>query len=422
MNKKLVSILAAIMAGVLLVSLMLSLLSSVFANAASSSEILNQIQQLESEKAVVDAELNKWEALLSNHLKDMQAMIDQKDAIDHQIALYNDQINTVTQLVSAYNLLIADRQEDLDQAEARLEALNQKYKARIRAMEEQGSLSYWSVIFNASSFADLLDRLTMVAEIAAADANRLKQLKEAAQEVEAARADLLEKKQEMEATKRYLQNAQEEMAAKRAEADKLLADLVAIGDEYNAYIENAEALQDQLMHELAQKENEYDQQKYKEWLSTSVPPTTTSAATSVGSGLTGNTVSGVTWYTPTKNFFISSPFGNRVHPITGVYTMHNGIDMAANTGTPVYATRSGIVTVAAYQAGGAGYYVKIDHCDGSGSIYMHMTHSIVAAGDCVSAGQIIGYVGSTGGSTGPHLHFGISYKGVYVDPLKYIKV
>ena len=352
----------------------------------------------------------------------MQAMIDQKDAIDHQIALYNDQINTVTQLVSAYNLLIADRQEDLDQAEARLEALNQKYKARIRAMEEQGSLSYWSVIFNASSFADLLDRLTMVAEIAAADANRLKQLKEAAQEVEAARADLLEKKQEMEATKRYLQNAQEEMAAKRAEADKLLADLVAIGDEYNAYIENAEALQDQLMHELAQKENEYDQQKYKEWLSTSVPPTTTSAATSVGSGLTGNTVSGVTWYTPTKNFFISSTFGNRVHPITGVYTMHNGIDMAANTGTPVYATRSGIVTVAAYQAGGAGYYVKIDHCDGYGSIYMHMTHYIVAAGDCVSAGQIIGYVGSTGGSTGPHLHFGISYKGTYVDPLKYIKV
>ena len=77
MNKKLVSILAGIMAGILLVSLMLGLLSSVFANAASSSEILNQIQQLESEKAVVDAELNKWEALLSNHLKDMQAMIDQ---------------------------------------------------------------------------------------------------------------------------------------------------------------------------------------------------------------------------------------------------------------------------------------------------------------------------------------------------------
>ena len=106
--------------------------------------------------------------------------------------------------------------------------------------------------------------------------------------------------------------------------------------------------------------------------------------------------------------------------ITGVYTMHNGIDMAANTGTPVYATRSGIVTVAAYQAGGAGYYVKIDHCDGYGSIYMHMTHYIVAAGDCVSAGQIIGYVGSTGGSTGPHLHFGISYAGTYVNPLAYI--
>ena len=418
MNKKLVTILAAIMAGIMLVSLMLGLLLPVVADAASSSEILNQIQQLESEKAVVDAEIAELEAVLSDNLADMHAMIAQKDAIDHQIALYHNQIVTVTQMVSAYNLLIADKQEDLDKAEARLEELNEKYKARIRVMEEQGSLSYWSVIFNASSFSDLLDRLNMVAEIATADAIRLKQLQEAAQEVEAARADLLEKKRDMEATKLYLQNAQEEMASKRAEADKLLAELVAIGDEYNAYIEDAEAMQDKLMQELAQKENEYDQAKYQEWLSTSVPPTTTTA---VIGGHKTNTVNGITWYTPTKNFYITSQFGYRVHPISGVYTMHNGIDMAAVSGTPIYATRSGIVTVASYQEGGAGYYVKIDHCDGYGSIYMHMTHYIVSAGDYVTAGQIIGYVGSTGGSTGPHLHFGISYKGGYVDPLKYIK-
>ena len=100
--------------------------------------------------------------------------------------------------------------------------------------------------------------------------------------------------------------------------------------------------------------------------------------------------------------------------------MHNGIDLAIAQGTPIYATRAGKVTRTAYQAGGAGNYVSINHLDGFSSIYMHMTHYVVKEGQTVSAGQLIGYVGSTGISTGPHLHFGISYAGTYVNPLAYI--
>ena len=94
--------------------------------------------------------------------------------------------------------------------------------------------------------------------------------------------------------------------------------------------------------------------------------------------------------------------------------------MAAPQGTPIYATRAGKVTKTAYQAGGAGNYVSINHLDGFSSIYMHMTHYVVKKDQNVTAGQIIGYVGSTGVSTGPHLHFGISYAGTYVNPLAYI--
>ena len=111
----------------------------------------------------------------------------------------------------------------------------------------------------------------------------------------------------------------------------------------------------------------------------------------------------------------------RTHPVLGYKRMHNGIDMACASGTPIYATRAGTVTVASYQAGGAGNYVSINHGDGFSSIYMHMTHYIVYAGQQVSKGQVIGYVGSTGISTGPHLHFGISYAGTYVNPLAYIR-
>ena len=417
-KKKFISVLALIMAGVMILTLAMSLITTLV-NAASSSEIRDQIADLEEEKSIVDAELKELEGKLQENLVGMMAIIAQKDAIDQQISLLHTQITTVTQLVSAYNLLIADQQEELDRAEARLEELNARYSQRIRVMEEKGSLSYWSVIFNASSFSDLLDRLNMVAEIANADAKRLAELKAAAEEVEAARADLLERKQEMEETKRYLQDAQETLAEKRSEADLLLAELAAIGREYEDYIEEAENKQHALMDELAKADEALDEALLKEWLATSVPPTTNSSTVS---DRVTNTVDGITWYTPTKNYYISSEFGWRWHPISGEWKHHNGIDMAAAQGTPIYATRAGIVTVAAFQEGGAGWYVKINHGDGYGSIYMHMTHYIVSAGEYVTAGQIIGYVGSTGGSTGPHLHFGISYNGEYKDPRKYIKI
>jgi len=106
--------------------------------------------------------------------------------------------------------------------------------------------------------------------------------------------------------------------------------------------------------------------------------------------------------------------------VLGYERMHNGVDMAAPAGTPIYAAKSGKVTTASYQAGGAGNYVSINHGDGFSSIYMHMTRYIVSKGQYVQAGQVIGYVGSTGISTGNHLHFGISYKGEYVNPMRYI--
>lgn len=414
-RKKLVALLAGIMAAIMLLTIVLSLLSSTV-SAASSSELKEQLDDLRAEYAQGQAKLDALEKQLADHVEGMQAMINQKNAIDQQISLLKTQVDTITQMVSAYNLLIADQQEELDAAQQRLDVLNEKYKERIRVMEEQGSLSYWSVIFNASSFSDMMDRIVMVNEIAKADAKRLEELRDLAAEVESAKEDLLSRKREMEETKLALQQAQEEMTAKAAEADLLLAELVALGEEYEKYIEEAEDAQHDLMVDIAQKEDAYDEAKYKEWLATSVPPTTTT-----GGGHTSNTTNGITWLTPTKNYYISSPFGYRWHPISGQWKMHYGIDMAAAQGTPIYATRTGVVTVAAYQEGGAGYYVKLNHGDGYTSIYMHMTHYIVKVGDYVTAGQVIGYVGSTGGSTGPHLHFGIAYNGEYQDPTKFIK-
>ena len=138
-----------------------------------------------------------------------------------------------------------------------------------------------------------------------------------------------------------------------------------------------------------------------------------------GGGGGGGQVSSSGWLTPVPYYTLTSPFGMRLHPVYGYYRMHNGVDLACAQGTPIYASRSGKVTLATYGKD-AGYYVSLNHGDGFASVYMHMTHYIVSAGQYVEQGQVIGYVGSTGASTGPHLHFGISYNGTYVNPMNYI--
>ena len=130
-------------------------------------------------------------------------------------------------------------------------------------------------------------------------------------------------------------------------------------------------------------------------------------------------VSGESWRRPCSWIKLTSPYGYRTHPTTGQWKFHNGVDLANNQGTPIYAARSGKVTVATY-GGTYGYYVTINHGDGYSSLYAHMTHYVVSKGDTVSKGQVIGYMGSTGRSTGPHLHFSIFYNGSSVNPMNYI--
>lgn len=414
-NKKFAAILAAVMAGIMLLSLLLSLLAStVHAAGNSSSAIKEQINELKEEKAEITAQLRELEAQRKQNLNDIKDIVAAKDNLDRQIGLLQQEIINTNQLISAYNLLIADKQEEVDAAQKNLDTLYTLYRERIRAMEEEGELSYWEVLFEASSFFEFLDRWNMIEEIREADQRHLEQLNEAARELEGATAVLAEEKVAMEEAKVGLEVTQASLGVKRAEASLVLNELIAKDAEFEAMMDYSEQLQENLMQELAKAEDEFDKAKYSEWLATSVPPTTHPAGP-------GNTVNGITWYTPTTNYRISSPFGWRKHPIYGDRRHHNGIDMAAPEGTKIYATRAGVVTVASYQEGGAGYYVKINHGDGYTSVYMHMTHYIVKEGEFVEAGQVIGYVGSTGGSTGNHLHFGIAYNGVYKNPLNYIK-
>ena len=401
-NRKAHSLLALLLAGALTVGMV-----PMSARAASSSEIQKEIDALEEQNAAIQRELDAIQSQYDENYSNMASTVEQKAAIDQEMTLLSNKIATTNEQIAAYSQMIADTQDQLEKAQEELRDLSEQHRERIRVMEEKGNLTYWEVIFEANSFMDLLDRLNMVEEINEADRKRIEEMRIASDLVTATQLTLESEKQTLEESRVQLAADEEALEEKRAESDELLRELEKQSEEYERLMAESEILQDELMLEIAAKEKELAAAKYDEYLAKLA--------------LQGeNPPSDATWVTPVSGYTITSPFGMRVHPILGTSRMHNGIDMACAQGTPIYATRAGTVTVASYQAGGAGNYVSINHLDGFASIYMHMTNYVVSAGQSVSQGQLIGYVGSTGLSTGPHLHFGISYAGTYVNPLAYI--
>ena len=401
-NRKAHSLLALLLAGALTVGMV-----PMSARAASSSEIQKEIDALEEQNAAIQRELDAIQSQYDENYSNMASTVEQKAAIDQEMTLLSNKIATTNEQIAAYSQMIADTQDQLEKAQEELRDLSEQHRERIRVMEEKGNLTYWEVIFEANSFMDLLDRLNMVEEINEADRKRIEEMRIASDLVTATQLTLESEKQTLEESRVQLAADEEALEEKRAESDELLRDLEKQSEEYERLMAESEILQDELMLEIAAKEKELAAAKYDEYLAKLA--------------LQGeNPPSDSTWVTPVSGYTLTSPFGMRVHPILGTSRMHNGIDMACAQGTPIYATRAGTVTVASYQAGGAGNYVSINHLDGFASIYMHMTNYVVSAGQSVSQGQLIGYVGSTGLSTGPHLHFGISYAGTYVNPLAYI--
>ena len=425
-RKRLVSILSGIMAAIMLLTLLMSVLPT-RASASASSEIRKQINQLKKEKAELKDKIDDVKQQYKENENEIADIIARKNVIDQEIQLLSEQITNMNDQLSAYNLLIADKQDELDNAEGLFDQLNEENKVRVRTMEEEGELSYWEVLFKANSFSDLLDRLNIVEEIAASDNRRLKQLSDAADAVEVAQVDLQAEKAEMEETKKELDAAQEEMNAKRQEADDLLQELLSKADDLEALEAEFQAMDEEFLKQIATKEQEYSAAKQAEWeayMATYVPPTTAGAGQSIdkpasGSGGSGGTAVGGGWVRPCSYTSITSPFGNRVSPTSGASTFHQGVDLDTGTGWPVVAAKAGVVTVAGYGSA-AGNYVKIDHGGGVSSIYMHLNSYCVSAGTIVSAGQNIGTTGATGVATGDHLHFGIAVNGAYVNPCIYV--
>ncbi len=350
--------------------------------------------KLAEQKKDIQAQLKAVQADKSNALKKKELLEDQIDLIRQEIANINEQI-------AMYDQLIAEKTVELEQAEADEKAQFDLFCRRMRHMEEQGETSYWSILFTSGDFSELLDNYMMIEEIIQYDNQVIDSLVALQEKVANDRTVLEEAQAEQETAKAQQMAAQDELKAQEDEVDKLIAEISAQEDLLEEMEEELNKAARALDAQIKAKEREYAAQV------ANVP-----------------SESGYLWPLPGGYNTISSLAGGRIHPVTGKPGNHAGIDIPAPSGTNIYAAKSGVVIHAAKGTGSSwsyGNYVIVSHSDGTSTLYAHMSRIGCKEGQTVKQGDVVGYVGTTGRSTGNHLHFEVRSGSTRKDPVNYFK-
>lgn len=379
---------------VLAAALCVGSLSPMRVQAAETIESAKKkAEQLEREKAQAEKEQSSLNTQLNTIIKDLQ-----KAQAD----------------VEAKELEIAETEDELTEARIKENEQYEAMKIRIKYMYENGNTDMISVLLSAESMADFLNKAEYVEQVSVYDREMLVEFQTIVKEIEEKEAKLKEEKAE-------LVQLQKDLSAKRGNVETLLASKnqeissleTQIGENakvLNALIEAAkEAERRRKEAEEAAKEAEANKNNHN------------SSSSSSGSSKPGNSVvsGNGTLCNPCPGARITSEFGPRKAPTAGASSFHRGRDYAAPAGTPIYAAGAGRVVTSSYNSV-SGKYIVIDHGNGLATRYQHCSRVFVSVGDTVSKGQNIAAVGSTGVSTGPHLHFEVRVNGTQVDPRKYL--
>jgi murein DD-endopeptidase MepM/ murein hydrolase activator NlpD len=423
-RRLLVSIVAIILALMIVIPLLLNAFL-VGVSAATSDDLKKELDALQSEADSIAAKADEINSQIDANAAETASTVERKSLIDQQMEVTRLEIDNTQEQIQQYNLLIAAKQEELDEAVAAEAQMNETFKLRLRAMEENGTISYWAILFGASSFSDLLSRVDMISDIAQSDQQMLEQLAAATAQVEQARAELESEKTALQEVQATLAEQEAALEAQRAEEDALIVSLMSDAAALKETSEEYDALEADLLAQLEEINEAYDaalvREEEERRAAEAAAAATSSSSSSSGSTSTssGSTSSSGYIYPLPSRVSITDAFGYRLHPTNGYYSFHYGVDFAASYGTTILAAKSGTVTSATYGEA-YGYNVTILHSDGSYTLYAHMPGLTVSEGQYVTQGEVIGYVGSSGWSTGPHLHFGINIGGSWVNPMDYV--
>lgn len=393
------------------VSLLAGTASSPVTSMADNDK--EKIEQSIQEKQNAIGEAQKQKSALQSGLTDVKKLVAELESSKKNLKDYVTKLDAnlaeIEKKIAELKALIDEKEKEIDQTQEALEEAiaveEEQYaamKQRIKFMYENGQTFYLDMIFAAENFGDMLNRTEFVEKLAAYDRRKLEEYRET-------RAQIEELKEELEAEKIVLDAAKETVEEEQASVNALIASKEQEIKAYDSDIGNKSQLIQEYEAEIAAQnaaiaalEQAVAEEKKK--LEEANRPKYDGGK--------------FKWPAPSYTR-ISDDYGNRIHPTLGVQQFHNGIDMAAPSGSPILAAYDGEVVAAAYNAS-MGNYVMIDHGDSVYTIYMHASALYVSKGQQVSRGDKIAAVGSTGRSTGPHLHFSVRVNGSYVSPWNYL--
>lgn len=403
MRRIVTAALAVLLAVLMLLPMITMVMGSVGAATQSEIDALKQQQQASKGK---QQELKNQLA----GLKEDQAAAQQKrNILQQQLNAMADELSNINDQISYYSgqITYCDGQITKKEAErvaavAREEEQYKLFCQRVRAMEEDGDVTYWSVLFDSEDFADLLSRIADIDQVMEYDNAIMQQLVEIRKEIEGIKAELEQSKAELEQNKANQEAIKAEKEAVKAEQEKKVAEAKKLLNEINASTqkvnealdaENAEMAK--VNAEISRKQKELEEERRK-------------------NNVVLDTGSGYVW--PLNGYYkLTSAFGYRIHPITNRPHSHTGIDVPAPYGTSIKAAKGGQVVTSAYHSS-YGNYVVVDHGNGNSTLYAHMSSRSVSAGQMIKQGQEVGKVGSTGSSTGNHLHLEVRVNYNRVNP------
>ena len=391
-----VAALAAFLALMMLLPMFTVVLEA--AQAADTSELEQQIREYQKQQADLAAQIKDLDRQLKSIAGDKAQALEQKRLLDRQISAKVQEIQSTESIIAQYDALIADEQAKLEDTQAKEEIQYELFCKRVRAMEEAGTVSYWSILFDSADFADLLDRATFVSEIMEADNKIMDDLAALRKSIEAQKAELETSRADQQTQRDALVAQKKELDAKEADAAALVQKIQSQESEYQSSRDALKREEEEVEAQIIKKQKEIQ-------------------AKIAAGQISFDPGTGWQWPVPGR-YKITSTFGPRIHPITGLPGNHTGTDVAAPKGTAILAARGGVVTISTYN-NSYGNYVVVQHDNGIATLYAHMSSRAVSEGQIVTQGQTLGYVGSTGSSTGNHLHLEFRVNGKRQDALNY---
>ena len=366
---------------------------------AEDEDLTNQLDSIQQQ-------VNQQNAIKSDAETVIGSVSEQLRQIEGQLRQATTELNTITEQRVAVENDITLNERQLAEAQKRLEGREAVFYKRVRDIYINGRLSYLDVVIGSKDFSDFANRLEVLKRIIDSDINLISEIKKERAQIEAHKKKLEEDRAKLVDLEKAALAKQAEIEQKKAERNVVLQKA-----------QNDRAVAMQAIEELNASSAQISAMLKERQAARAAAAAAAAQAAGPGSSYTWVQGTGQLGWPVSGE--ITSPYGYRVHPIWGTTIYHSGIDIGVDEGTPVHAADSGVIVWSGWM-GGYGYAVVIDHGNGLSTLYGHNSELAVDEGQSVSKGQVVAYAGSTGNSTGPHVHFEVRENGDPVDPMGYL--